>query len=120
MTRLLARRFAGLRTPGPRGADHDPYPWNLKRHADGVLSGIFRTLTIRAQIELRPLPPADGVRSYDVVAGPDFRPGTGSQAQDDVLAPIHLVLRAAELPRTIHAEAVRTQGDGWTIYWRDG
>jgi hypothetical protein len=41
----------------------------LERHADGVLSGLFRTLAIRAQIELRPSRVADGVRTNTVPLG---------------------------------------------------
>jgi uncharacterized protein (DUF736 family) len=92
----------------------------LERHPDGVLSGVFRTLIIRAQIELRPLPTAQGVQPYEVVAGPEFQLGVGRQPEGAVTAPIELRLNAPELARPVHARAVCVGGEAWVIVWLDG
>jgi uncharacterized protein (DUF736 family) len=89
----------------------------LERHPDGVLTGFFRTLIVRAQIELRPLEPADGVRSYEAVAAPDFLFGAGAQAADDPLAPIDLALRAPKFPHEIRVRAVHQAGEVWSLHW---
>lgn len=90
----------------------------LERHPDGVLSGVFRTLLIHVQIDLRPLPPVDGVRTFDVIAAPDFLFGVGRQDAASVESPIELRLRAPELSQELKAQAVCEGDDRWRIVWR--
>ena len=90
----------------------------FERHADGVFSGVFRSLMIRAQIEVRPLPPSEGVRPYAVIAGPEFQLGEGRQDEAEPMGPICLVLRAPEFAKEVHAQLVHLQGQTWSMLWR--
>lgn len=89
----------------------------LQRHPDGVFTGLFRTLSIRAQIELRPGPVAYNIRTYHVFAAPNFLFGHGRQNTEPPDAPIDLWLRAPELPQTIEARAVVLDPETWSLEW---
>lgn len=93
-----------------------PIIGSLERHPDGVFTGLLRTLTIRAQIELRPIQ-SDGTRAYAVFAAPEFLLGEGCQPLEPANAPIELTLRAPELPNAVRARAIHREGDGWLLHW---
>lgn len=95
-----------------------PILGSLERHPDGVFTGLFRTLIIRAQIELRPVS-SEGGQAYAVFAAPDFHLGEGRQPLNPENAAIELTLRAPELARAVHARAVHREADSWTLYWVD-
>lgn len=90
----------------------------LERHCDGVLSGLFRTLSIRAQIEIRPQADA-GQQSltYRVLASPNFHLGYGEQRGDPTSAPIDFQLHAPEFAAPISARAQCEDGDRWSLIW---
>lgn len=94
----------------------NPIIGSLERHPDGVFTGLLRTLTIRAQIELRPIQ-TESTRTYAVFAAPEFRLGEGRQPLEPANAPIDLTIRAPELPNPVCARAVHREGDAWVLYW---
>jgi len=89
----------------------------FERHADGVFSGLFRSLMIRAQIEIRPSPPSGGLRAYAIIAGAEFQLGVGVQDETTPMGPILLVLRTPEFAQEVHAQLVLLQGDTWSMSW---
>lgn len=94
-----------------------PILGTFERHADGVLTGVFRSLTLRAQVELRPSPPSDGVRSYAVIAAPEFQLGVGRQDAAAPLGLIMLTLKAPEFARDVEAQLIHVHGDIWSLVW---
>lgn len=87
----------------------------LSRHADGCLTGILRTLTIRTQIELRPVDGATSGPDFEVVIGSGFVAG---YAVSDG-ASIDIVVASLEFVHPVRMRAVPKGpiGDEWLLVW---
>ena len=97
----------------------------LTRHADGGFAGILSTLTINAQIELRPLREReDG--DFAVYAGGRFRLGSGRWSPASRRGPpeITMTLVAPELSSPLHvvarSDTAFPEDERWVIRWVRG
>ena len=88
---------------------------SLTRHADGCLTGVLRTLTIRTQIELRPASGLEAVADYEVLIGSGFVAGYATIAG----VCIEVAVLSLEFPAPVRLRAVPVTPDAadWRLEW---
>lgn len=87
----------------------------LTRHADGCLSGAVRTLTIRTQIELRPVTATVEGQHFEVVIGSGFVAGHATMVGSE----IDIVVLSPEFPAPVRMRAIPhgTATGEWQLVW---
>jgi len=87
----------------------------MTRHVDGCLSGVLRTLTIRTQIELRPVDTSDGGPDFEVVIGSGFVAGYATSRGTE----IDIVVMSLEFPQPVRMRAAPRDESRfeWTLLW---
>jgi uncharacterized protein (DUF736 family) len=90
----------------------------LTKHVDGCLAGVLRTLTVRTQIELRPVGDAVAGPNFEVLVGSGFVAGHATSRR----GVIDIVLLSPELHAPLRLRAIpRPPGsDEWQVVWEPG
>ncbi len=87
----------------------------LSRHADGCLSGALRTLTIRSQIELRPIFAVGNGPDFEVMIGSGFVAGHATWKGPE----IEIVVMSLEFAAPVRMRAIARGPDRneWQLVW---